>query len=271
LREFVRTGVGQTMAPVVLFDLLQSDGPDVGAYNVARTRALIDELASVSGAAPSDDTLRRAVTNANAARAAARRLIALRRGVPRITGTEVFPLLGAFWQMDPERYAPLAEEAANDIAGRPPLTGPRVLLSGVPVDGPALHAAIESHGAIVVAEVTPWGSGVAGDDVAADDDVIAALTNTYRAESIGARMSVAAMRGVTERGLDGIDAVVVSLPPEDSVFGWDYPVLREALAVRRIPHVCVRSDPYQPLTQSDHSQLDALVAAAARAQEPRHG
>ena len=271
LREFARTGVGQTMAPIVLFDLLQSGGPDVGAYNVARTRALVDELASASGAVPSDDTLRRAVTNANVARATARCLIALRRGVPRITGTEVFPLLGAFWQMPPEHYAPLAEQAANEIARRPPLAGPRVLLTGAPVDGSTLHAAIESHGAIVVAEVSPWGSGVAGNDVAADDDVIAALTNKYRAESIGARMSVAAMQGVTERGLDGIDAVVVSLPPEDSVFGWDYPVLREALAVRRIPHVCVRSDPYQPLTQLDHSQLEALVAAAARAQEARHG
>jgi benzoyl-CoA reductase/2-hydroxyglutaryl-CoA dehydratase subunit BcrC/BadD/HgdB len=271
LREFVRTGVGRTLAPIVLFDLLQSGSPDVRAYNVARTQELIEDLASVSGSVPSNDDLRRAVSKTNAARAAARRLIAHRRGVPRITGTEVFPLLGAFWQMAPEHYAALAGEAADEIATRPPLAGPRVLLAGAPVDGSALHAAIESHGAIVVAEVSPWGSGVAGDDVASDDDVMTALTDKYRAESIGARMPVETLQRVTERSLDDIDAVVVSLPPEDSVFGWDYPVLREALEARRIPHVCLRSDPYQPLTPADHSQLDTLVAAAARVHEARHG
>jgi hypothetical protein len=139
------------------------------------------------------------------------------------------------------------------------------------VDGSALHAAIESHGAIVVAEVSPWGGGVAGHDVAVDEDVMDALTEKYRAESIGARMPVDALRRVIERSLDDIDAVVVSLPPEDSVFGWDYPVLRDALEARRLPHVCVRSDPYQPLTPADHSRLDTLVDVAARVQEARHG
>jgi benzoyl-CoA reductase/2-hydroxyglutaryl-CoA dehydratase subunit BcrC/BadD/HgdB len=271
LREFVRTSVAQPLAPSVLFDLLQSNSPDVRTYNAARTRALIDELASVSGAVPSNDDLRRVVANANAARAAARRLIALRRGVPRIAGRDVFPLLGAFWQMAPEHYAALAGEAADEIETRPPLTGPRLLLTGAPVDGSALHAAIESHGAIVVAEVSPWGSGVAGNDVAVDEDVMDALTEKYRAESIGARMPIDELRRVIERSLDDIDAVVVSLPPEDSVFGWDYPVLRDALEARRIPYVCLRGDPYQPLTAPDHSRLEAMVAAAARAQEARHG
>jgi benzoyl-CoA reductase/2-hydroxyglutaryl-CoA dehydratase subunit BcrC/BadD/HgdB len=271
LREFVRTSVAQPLAPSVLFDLLQSNSPDVRTYNAARTRALIDELASVSGAVPSNDDLRRVVANANAARAAARRLIALRRGVPRIAGRDVFPLLGAFWQMAPEHYAALAGEAADEIETRPPLTGPRLLLTGAPVDGSALHAAIESHGAIVVAEVSPWGSGVAGNDVAVDEDVMDALTEKYRAESIGARMPVDALRRVIEQSLDDIDAVVMSLPPEDSVFGWDYPALRDALEARRIPDVCLRSDPYQPLTPADHSRLEAMVAAAARAQEARHG
>ena len=270
LREFVRTSVGQPFAPIVLFDLLQSSTLDVRTYNVARTRALIDELASVSGSVPSNDDLCRVVTNANAARAAARRLIALRRGVPRITGTEVFPLLGAFWQMEPERYAPLAGEAADEIATRPPLTGPRVLLTGSPVDGSALHAAIEAHGAIVVAEASPWGDGVAGRDVAVDGDVMDALTEKYRAESIGARMPVDALRRIIERSLDDIDALVVTLPPEDSVFGWDYPVLRDALKARRLPYVCLRSDPDQPLTAPDHSRLEAMVAAA-RGHEARHG
>src|SRR4029453_11282204 len=81
LREFVRRGVTTALAPVVLFDLLQSRGADVSAYDAARTRAVLDELSSASGRMPSADDLRREITRANTARAAARRLVALRRPV----------------------------------------------------------------------------------------------------------------------------------------------------------------------------------------------
>ena len=64
------------------------------------------------------------------------------------------------------------------------------------------------------------------------------------AESIGARTTRRrCCAGSTERMLDDVDAVVVSLPPDDAVFGWDYPALRELLAARRIPHVCASRRP----------------------------
>ena len=271
LREFVRTGVATALAPVVLFDLLQSRGADVRNYDVARTRALLDGLASGSGRMPSADDLRREITRANAARAAARRLVGLRRIVPRVTGTDVFPLLAAFWEMEPDRYVEMASEAVSRIAARPPLTGPRVLLTGAPVDRHTLHETIESHGALVVDEVGPWGSGAAGEDVRIDDDPVAALADKYRADSIGARTPVDELRRVTQSRLDEVDAVVVSLPPDDAVFGWDYPALRDVLNARRIPHVCLRCDPYERPTPADHAALDAMVSAASRLQEARHG
>jgi benzoyl-CoA reductase/2-hydroxyglutaryl-CoA dehydratase subunit BcrC/BadD/HgdB len=271
LREFVRGGVATALAPVVLFDLLQSRGADVPAYNVARTRALLDDLSSASGRRPSADDLRREITRANTARAAARRLVELRRSVPRVAGREVFPLLAAFWEMKPDRYATMASDAASRIAARPPLAGPRVLLTGTPVDGPTLHEAIESHGAVVVGEAGPWGSGAAGDDVRIVDDPVAALAEKYQADSIGARTPVDSMRRLTASMLDDVDAVVVSLPPEDAVFGWDYPALRDVLSARRIPHVCLRCDPHETPTAADHAALDAMVSAASRLQEARHG
>jgi benzoyl-CoA reductase/2-hydroxyglutaryl-CoA dehydratase subunit BcrC/BadD/HgdB len=271
LREFVRRGIATALAPVVLFDLLQSRGAEVPAYDVARTRALLDELSSASGRMPSGDELRREITRANTARGAARRLVGLRRPVPRVSGAEVFPLLAAFWEMEPERYAEMAIEAASRIAARPALAGPRVLLTGAPVDGHALHETIESHGAVVVAEVGPWGSGGAGDDVRVDDDPIAALADKYRADSIGARTPVDSLRRWIERMLDDVDAVVVSLPPDDAVFGWDYPALRDLLQARRLPHVCLRCDPYQTPSRADHAALEAMVTAASRIQETRHG
>ena len=271
LRELVRRGVATALAPVVLFDLLQSRGADVGRYNAGRTGALLDELASASGHRPAPDDLRREITRANAARAAASRLQSLRRGAPRVTGAEVFPLLAAFWEMEPERYVEMARDAADRIAGRPPLPGARVLLMGAPLDGPALHQAVESHGAVVVDEVGPWGSGAAGDEVRLDEDPLAALADKYRADAIGARTPVDALRERTDRMLDGMDAVVVSLPPDDAVFGWDYPALRARLRARGVPHACLRSDPCDPPSADDHAALAAVVASASHGQETRHG
>ena len=271
LREFVRRGVTTAFAPIVLFDLLQSRDPDVAAYDVARVHALLGELSSVSGRTPTDDDLRREISRANTARAVARRLVELRGPVPRVSGAEVFPLLAAFWEMEPDRYVEAVTDAARRIATRPRLGGPRVLLAGAPVDGHSLHQAIESHGAVVVAEVGPWGSGAAGDDVRIDDDPVAALADKYRADSIGARTPVDSLRRLLQTMLDEVDAVVVSLPPDDAVFGWDYPALRDVLQARRLPHVCLREDPYEAPTPADHAALEAMVTAASRMQEARHG
>ena len=271
LREFVRRGITPALPPAILFDLLQSRSAEVRAYDAARTRQLLDVLASASGRRPATGDLHREIARANQARAAARRLIGLRRMVPRVTGTEVFSWLAGFWEMEPERYVATVNDAAGAIAKRPALNGPRVLLAGTPVDGPELHRAIESHGAIVVAEAGPWGSCAAGDDVRIDEDPILALADKYRADAIGARTPAASLRRWMEGMFDGMDAVVVSRPPHDAVFGWDYPALRDALQARGIPHVCLGGDQHAGPTPAEHAQLEAMVSAASRPQAARHG
>ena len=264
LREFVRLGLAEAMAPTTLFDLLYSDGAHVRRYDVERTRALLDMLADASGHRPSDGELREEIEITNTARAAARSLVALRRGAPRVGGTEVFPLLGAFWHVPPREYASLASQAAEEIANRPPLRGPRVLLAGAPADGVDLHAAIESRGAVVVDELSAWSSAAADDDVRCEEDPIAALADVYRRRSIGPRLPAGAMRERAERVLDHIDAVVVSLPEDDATFGWDYPALRDRLTARGLPHTVLRGDPHRVLTPADGQRLDSLVEAAER-------
>ena len=132
LREFVRGGVVRRSGPILLFDLLQSTGTEVSAYNAARARGLFAALGAPDEGR-SIERLWEQIAYANAARAALRRLIALRRRAPRISGVDALPLIGAFWQLAPEIYAPLALAAADSIARRPPLDGPRVLLLGAPV------------------------------------------------------------------------------------------------------------------------------------------
>ena len=101
-------------------------------------------------------------------------------------------------------------------------------------------------------------------------DPLLALGDKYRRDAIGPRTPIGALRGSISRMLDSIDAVVVSLPPEDTAFGWDYPALRDLLQARRIPHTCLRGDPYRPLTPADHDRLDTLVGAAESSGEARH-
>jgi benzoyl-CoA reductase/2-hydroxyglutaryl-CoA dehydratase subunit BcrC/BadD/HgdB len=261
LKEFVRLGITSTLPPILLFDLLQSRGSDVGAYDAARIRDLLDELTSVTGRRATLDDVRAEIARTNVARATAGRLLAHRRGAPKIKGVEVLPLLGAFWHMAPEDYLVLAGQAADEIERRPALKGARVVLMGAPVDSTALHDAIESRGAIVVAEVSPLGTGAAGKAVCGDDP-IAALAEKYRIDTISPRTSAGSLRDSIAHMVDEVDAVVVSLPPDDAVFGWDYPALRDLFESKRIPHIGLRGDPYRPLSTEDAAQLDKLTNAA---------
>lgn len=269
LRELIRRGVLRTAPTLVLFDLLQSAGEDVRPYNVARTGALFAALAAIGGGQACLDDLRTAIRRTNAARVLLRRVLALRADGPRITGSEVVPLVGAFWRFDPDHYIPLVADALETLAPRGPIPGPQVRLAGAPIDGAMLHATIESLGAIVVEEVGPWGSGAAGEDIADAPDPIDALANAYRHYPCGPRTAIAGQNRWTDppRG----DAVVVVLPPDDTVFGWDYLALRSDLDAAGVPHLRVVSDPAQPTSAVDHAELAALIASVTRRRDVRHG
>ena len=271
LREFARLRAMPTALPSLhLFDLLQSDGAHVRTYSHERTRVLAADLDSVSGHTTPEAAVHQAIVEANTAREAARRLLRLRHGTPRVQGSVVFPLLGAFLDMPPARYAELATAAAEYLSAQPVLDGPRILLAGVPVESPHLHRTIESHGAIVVAETSPWGSHVAGSDVVTTGDPLTALADKYRTDACGPRQPVGRSRLWLDQALDaGVDGVVVSLPPEDCVYGWDYPHLRDVLDARGVPHVRLdgRQDAAPAPAPEDSPRLARFVVEAARYQE----
>jgi hypothetical protein len=271
LRELVRRGITAALPPVLLFDLLHSDAADARAYNTERARALSALLASIAGRQPGPVDLRHEIASANRARAAARRLNALRIDGPRVAGADALPLLGAFWQLEPERYAALAEAAADSLAGRSTLEGPRVLLAGAPVESTALHAAIEAEGAVVVAELSPFGSGGVSADVDVPGEPFAVLAEHYRRESIDARLPVQALMRRFDDALGTVAAVVISLPPDDASFGWDYPRVREQLARRSIPHAVLVGDPALGATAADRERIRTLLRTVAARREARCG
>jgi benzoyl-CoA reductase/2-hydroxyglutaryl-CoA dehydratase subunit BcrC/BadD/HgdB len=271
LRELARRGIAAALPPILLFDLLHSDDPDAVVYNANRTRDLAARLASLAGRQHRAEDLRCAIVSANRARAAARRLHALRTHSPRIAGTDALPLLGAFWQLEPERYASLVTDATSSTAQRAPLEGRRVLVAGVPVDAPTLHAAIETEGAVVVAELSPFGGCGTTADVELADDAFAALANHYGRESIAARMPVGALMRKLEEALGAAQAVVFSLPPEDASFGWDYPRAREVLARHAIPHSVLTGDPAFGATSAERERIRSLLDGAPTRRESHCG
>ena len=259
LRELARRGIAAALPPILLFDLLHSRDPSAGAYNADRARDLSTRLASLAGRRHRTDDLRGAIVSANRARAAARRLQALRTAPPRIAGADALPLLGAFWQLAPERYASLANAAADSLASQVPLEGRRVLVAGVPVDAPALHAAVETEGAVVVAELSPFGGSGTSADVGLAEDPIAALADHYAHESIDARLPVDTLMRKLDDALGTVAAVVISLPSDDASFGWDYPRIRERLARRSIPHAVLTGDPSVGAGADDRERIRSLL------------
>lgn len=271
LRELARRGMAANLPPVLLFDVLHSGDAECRAYNAERTRDLAARLASLASPEHRTTDLRQAIAGANRARAAARRLHALRRDPPRIAGADALPLLGASWQLEPERYASLADATAVALAKRPPLEGPRVLVAGVPVDTPAMHAAIEAEGAVVVAELSPFGGCGSSVDIEVADDPFASLADHYGCESIDARLPVHALLRKLDDLLGAANAVVLSQPRDDASFGWDYPRIRELLARRSIPHAVLGGDPAFGAAADDRERIRALLESATPEREVRRG
>ena len=187
-------------------------------------------------------------------------------------GAEVFPLLGAFWELDPDatRRWRAKLRRGSRRARRWPV---RACCSLVRL-WTATHCTRPSN-RTAPSSWTKSARGAAAppdDDVRLDDDPLAGARRQISTPTRSARAHpLTRCAAGRESMLDDIDAVVVSLPPDDAVFGWDYPALRDLLQARRIPHVCLRGDPYRAPTPADHAALDALVSAASRLQEARHG
>jgi benzoyl-CoA reductase/2-hydroxyglutaryl-CoA dehydratase subunit BcrC/BadD/HgdB len=271
LSELARRGIATALPPILLFDLLHSAGSDARAYNADRARDLSTRLARLSARPHRADDVGSAIVNANRARAAARRLHALRTDSPRISGADALPLLGAFWQLEPERYSSLANAAADSVARRTPLKGRRVLVAGVPVDAAAMHAAIEAEGAVVVAELSPFGYCAASTDVELANDPFAALADHYGREAIDARLPVTALLHKLDDLLGAAQAVVLSQPQDDASFGWDYPRVRELLARHAVPHTVLRGDPAYGAMAAERESLRSLLSDARARPDIRRG
>lgn len=243
LRELMRQQLERSPQPI-LYNLLHARSPEAEAYGLERTRALKITLERLAGQRIEPEALSAAIAEGNAARHAIRDLLQEREGLaPRVRGSEALTLIGAWYFMDRTEYGRLAQEAICEIQTRPPLTGPRILIKGTPLDSADFCAAIESHGAIVVAEDDWWGSRAAGRDIDTTIDPVRAIFEKYYFDAPSPRVfpSQTADAWFLHKAAE-VDGVIFYLPHEDDVLGWDCPRLCEFLDDRAIPHLMLRDE-----------------------------
>lgn len=249
LREVARQSLSTGMPKVYLYNLLHTRSAEAEQYGLERAEDLRNYLRA--------DDLTCAVEESNQARRAMHALLDLRQErPPRLSGTVALSLLGAMYFMDRAEYAGLALEAADELSRGEPSHGPRILIKGSPLHHTNLHRAIESHGAVVVAEDDWWGSRTITEEIPEAGNLVQAIFQTYYRQAPSPRdpsdawfLSAAAT----------VDAVVFYLPPEDDVLGWDYPRLGQTLEQRGRPHFLVREDASRKLSPGCHQRIQDFV------------
>jgi hypothetical protein len=244
LKEAARTGAGESgpFPPLHLHDFIASSNASLSAYNAEQVVRLQKALRRVLGD-PSQAVFDEAITASNARRDVMRRLADLRRA-GRVSGVDAVRFAAAAatqsarafvagwsqWQL--ERSAP---------EGRARL----LLLSGDDDSDGKVHQAIEAAGAIIVAEDGEWGIRTATPDLEITAEPLDALVDAMLDGATGPSVSPRELRlgwALEAMERDDIDAVVFAIPPSDSRYGWDYPVLRDRATSLGLPQYLLSID-----------------------------
>lgn len=237
LREAARLDYSQGIPRLYLYDLLHSRSTESYAYGLDRTRQMTRDFQVT------DEGLREAILESNRARAAVRTILESRRQ-GRLTGSEAIRLIDGFYSKDRGAFADRVQEK---LAGRecaPPVTSPRILIKGAPLDHSSLHELIEEHGGYVCAEDDWRGSRAAGEsDVRIDGDSVVALFEKYYYDAVSPRVHPPEQADTwfhrqLEQGQ--VDGVLFYVPLKDDVVGWDYPRHLKFVHSRGIPSLLIR-------------------------------
>jgi benzoyl-CoA reductase/2-hydroxyglutaryl-CoA dehydratase subunit BcrC/BadD/HgdB len=250
LKEVYRLGRGPLFPALHMYDLMQSQRDAVRSYNWGRTQALIERLERLTGEEITETRLRSAIAVTNRNRGLQRRLLE-HRWQGDVSGVEAMQALGAGYFMPPQDYFRALNSYLDDLERDPDLVErPRLLIvTSEPLSHTRLHEALESAGALVVAEDDWWGSRAPGADVPLADSAREAIVQKYWLDTASAGVYPAQAREswLREHALrPDLDGVVFYLPPSDHQLGWDYPRLKAWLDGHGRPSLLLRSDAIQP-------------------------
>jgi 2-hydroxyglutaryl-CoA dehydratase, D-component len=268
LREVERQKLNAAIPPLWLYDLLHTRSPISRKYGLDRTKALRERLNEIH---PINlKSVSKAVADSNRARAALIKLKALRSGATsRISGTDALTITGAFYFMDRATFAKLAETACREARSAKPLRGPRLLIKGTPLHHRKLHQALEAHGATVTAEDDWWGARATDRKIPPTHTLAAAtraIFEDYYLYAPSPRVSPAAAADHWfQKAVNcGADAVVFYLPPDDDIYGWDYPRQRDFVHGCGVPSLLIREDAGRGLSADAHEMIKMFVESLQR-------
>jgi len=273
LREVERQKLSAAIPPLHLYDLLHTQNPVSRRYGLERTKDLLVRLERIGPV--SSKSLAVSVAESNRARAALRKLQHQRTGrAPRLSGTNAMVISGASYFMDRAAFAKATESACRQLRSAKPLRRPRLLIKGTPLHHSKLHEALEARGAVVVAEDDWWASRAANGKISAArkaSTTLRAIFSDYYRNAPSPRVSPAAHadRWFRKTVRQGIDGVVFYLPPDDDIYGWDYPRLRDFVAARKIPSLLIREDAAGGLTPKVAAEIESFIASLARSRHAR--
>ncbi len=228
LREVVRQGT-ERAPEAILYNLLHARSPEARGLRTGTNARSEGHLERLTGRPIEPEALAAAIAEGNAARQAIRGLLRQREGpAPKLTGCGS---AGADRRLvlhgsQPSTRCWREKRFRKSRRGRR-FEGRGFCSKARRSIAPDICAAIEAHGAIVVAEDDWWGSRAAGQDIDITAEPIRAIFEKYYFDAPSPRVFPAAIADAWfHRKASEVDGVIFYLPPEDDVIGWDYPRLR---------------------------------------------
>lgn len=237
LREIARTQHAVAIPELYFYNLLHTRTPESYDYGLERTRQMMRDFDA------SEDDLGGAIAESNRARGCVRDILRKRRE-GRLEGSAALEWIRGFYAEDRGVFADRALDRLKGLDEQIAAHRPHILIKGAPLKDASLHRLIEEAGGYVVAEDDWRGSRAAGDtDVCVSKDPVTAIFEKYFYHEVSPRVHPsqdrdAWFRREIEKGY--VDGVLLYVPLEDDVLGWDCPGQLAYLESRSIPSIVVR-------------------------------
>jgi benzoyl-CoA reductase/2-hydroxyglutaryl-CoA dehydratase subunit BcrC/BadD/HgdB len=261
LREVVRQHKART-PELYLLNVPQDSAPEAEAFCRDEFTRLQTFLHAHYSTAITDQAIAQQIEIETQARAMALHLQALRSGPSSsITGSTWMELLCARYALDPESFVSHAKAATLGGLGRQAASSrPTVAIIGCLSHGTKLHSAIDRCGGFVLQEECWWGSAGLATELNPPKglDPLAQLALQYRAQPTPRLIRDSWFRTAARQ----CDVVISYLPPEDDVWGWEYPRRRAWLEQEGIPHLLIREDAEKGFSAETMDRLCALLQQA---------
>lgn len=261
IRELRRVEPATVLPPTHLVDVLHLPHHTTTRYVLAKVRQLRATLESWAGHRIAESDLTRAIASHDRLRDLLTEVAQLRRRRPsRLTGTQALAVVAATTTLPVERAVELVERLLAEVGSLREVGGTRVFLTGSSHDCPAVYAALESAGLLIVGEDHDWGDLLFHRRVGGVTELALAERYQHNGPS-AARASIQRRAAHTAAAAQAChaQAVLSYVRLHDDGPPWDFPAQR---AATRLPAVSLQRQPYGALDTDA-----ATVAARLRAPE----